>query len=349
VSDVVVIGGGQAGLAAGYFLRRAGLDFVILDEQERPGGAWQHGWQSLRMFSPAQYSPLPGWPMPAQTGETFPTAGHVVDYLERYEERYELPVRRSVGVTSVRRGHERWTVDTDAGSLKAASVISATGTWQSPYLPYFPGQDTFSGRQLHTVAYDSPDMFAGQRVVIVGGGNSAAQILAEVSTVAETLWVTRRPPLFMPDDVDGRVLFDVATAREAARRSGRDHDGVAGLGDIVMVPPVQAARDRGVLDRSPMFDRLSPTGVSWNDGREHECDAIIWCTGFRPHLSHLSELGLTREHGHPATDGTRSIDHPGLHLLGYGDWTGFASATIIGAARTAKPAVAEIVARMARA
>src|SRR5699024_6962407 len=83
----------------------------------------------------------------------------------------------------------------------------------------------------------------------------------------------------------------------------------------------------GVLDRSPMFDRLSPTGVSWNDGREHECDAIIWCTGFRPHLGHLSGLGLTRENGHPATDGTRSIDHPGLQLLGYGDWTGFASAT----------------------
>ena len=91
-----------------------------------------------------------------------------------------------------------------------------------------------------------------------------------------------------------------------------------------------------------MFDRLSPTGVSWNDGREHECDAIIWCTGFRPHLSHLSGLGLTRENGHPATDGTRSIDHRGLHLLGYGDWTGPASATLIGVGRTAKALAAEL-------
>src|SRR5699024_10811663 len=152
-------------------------------------------------------------------------------------------------VTSVRRENDRWIVDTDAGSLTASVVISATGTWQRPDLPYLPRQDTFTGRQLHAVDYDSPDLFAGRRVVLVGGGNSAAQILAEVSTVAETLWVTRRPPLFMPDEVDGRVLFDVATAREAARRSGRDHDGVAGLGDIVMVPPVQAARDHGVLDR----------------------------------------------------------------------------------------------------
>src|SRR5699024_8422726 len=177
----------------------------------------------------------------------------------------------------------------------------------------------FTGRQLHTVDYDSPDMFAGRRVVVVGGGNSAAQILAEVSTVAETLWVTRRPPLFMPDEVDGRVLFDVATAREAARRSGRDHDGVAGLGDIVMVPPVQAARDHGVLDRSPMFDRISPTAGSWNAGREHECDAISWCTGFRAHLGHLRGLGVPRENGHPATDGTPSIDPPGLELIGNGD------------------------------
>ena len=349
MSDVVVIGGGQAGLAAGYFLRRAGLDFIILDDQERSGGAWQHGWQSLRMFSSAQYSPLPGWPMPAQSGELFPTASHVVDYLERYEKRYNLPVRRSVDVTDVRPDHQRLVVETDAGSLNAAAVISATGTWQSPYVPYYPGQDTFSGKQLHTVDYDSPDMFVGERVVVVGGGNSAAQILAEVSAVADTVWVTRHPPRFMPDDVDGSVLFDVATAREAVRRSGRDHGGVEELGDIVMVPPVRESRDRGVLNRSPMFDRLTSTGVSWRDGREHEFDAIIWCTGFRPHLGHLSGLRLPRDRGQPATKGTQSIGHPGLHLIGYGDWTGFASATIIGATRTAKLAVAEIRARMDRA
>src|SRR5699024_4099423 len=190
------------------------------------------------------------------------TADHVVDYLQRYEERYELPMHRSVSVTSVRRENDRWIVDTDAGSLNASVGISATGTWQSPYLPYFPGQDTFTGRQLHTVDYDSPDMVAGRRVVVVGGGDSAAQILAEVSTGAGTLGVRRRRPLFMPDGVDGGVLSDVATAREAARRSGRDHDRVAGVGDIVMVPPLQAARDHGGLDRSPMFDRPSPTGVS---------------------------------------------------------------------------------------
>lgn len=99
--EVAVIGGGQAGLAAGYFLRRANADFVILDAQSRAGGAWRHGWDSLRLFSPARYSPLPGWWMPDQPGEPFPTAGHVRDYLTAYEARYDLPVRRNVDVDAV--------------------------------------------------------------------------------------------------------------------------------------------------------------------------------------------------------------------------------------------------------
>jgi putative flavoprotein involved in K+ transport len=342
VIDVVVIGGGQAGLAAGYYLRRAGLDFVILDAQPGPGGAWPHGWESLRLFSPAQYSPLPGWPMPPQPGETFPTATHVAQYLADYEERYELLVHRPVRVESIRWDVEGFLVCTDRGEWSARAVISATGTWQSPYVPAYPGQDEFTGVQLHTVDYRTPERFARQRVVIVGGGNSAAQILAEVSTVADTLWVTPRPPRFMPDDVDGRVLFDVATARAAAQRSGASHVGVSGLGDIVMVPPVREARDRGALNAISMFDHLTPAGVAWSDGQEYMCDAVIWCTGFAPHLNHLTTLDLTLEDGHPATVGTRSVDHPGLHLLGYGDWTGFASATLIGAGRTAKLAVAEM-------
>lgn len=183
--EVVVIGGGQAGLAAGYYLRRAGLDYVILDAQSRPGGAWGHGWDCLRLFSPAEYSPLPGWGMPRQEGEGFPTSDHVVDYLRAYEQRYDLPLRRPVRVRAVRPAGERLAVDTTAGSWLARYVISATGTWECPYVPDIPGRHDFAGRQLHTVDYTSPEPFRGQRVVIVGGGNSAAQILAEVSRVAD--------------------------------------------------------------------------------------------------------------------------------------------------------------------
>lgn len=347
---VVVIGGGQAGLAAGYYLRRAHVPFVILDAQTGPGGAWRHGWDSLRLFSPARYSPLPGWWMPDQPAEPFPTAGHVRTYLNDYERRYALDVRRPVDVTAVQAYPDHLAVSAAQGTWRARAVISATGTWRRPHVPDLPGRAEFTGRQIHTVNYHRPDPFRGQRVGVVGGANSAAQILAEVSTVATTHWFTLAPPRFLPDDVDGRVLFDVATQRELAQRQGRpDTGGVAALGDIVMIPSVKAARDRGVLRAEPMFDRLTSTGVARHDGSTIDLDAIIWCTGFRPALAHLGPLGLsTDEHGHPRTDGTRSVDEPRLHLLGYGEWTGAAAATLIGAGRTARTCVEQIIGRPAR-
>ena len=281
--EVVVIGGGQAGLAAGYFLRRAKAGFVILDAQSRPGGAWRHGWDSLRLFSPARYSPLPGWWMPDQPGEPFPTAGHVRDYLAAYEARYDLPIRRNVDVDAVHAHADHLEVRSRGRLWRAHAVISATGTWRRPHWPRCPGADAFRGTQIHTVAYRRPDPFRGQRVVVVGGGNSAAQILAEVSTVATTTWVTLRPPRFLPDDVDGRVLFDVATQRTLALHDGRaDSGGVVGLGDIVMVPPVRAARERGILHAEPMFHHLTADGIAWHDGRTRPADVIIWCTGSIP-------------------------------------------------------------------
>ncbi|MEU5856762.1 FAD-dependent oxidoreductase [Nocardiopsis dassonvillei] len=408
VHDVVVVGGGQAGLAAGYFLRRAGLDFAVLDAGEGPGGSWTEYWDSLRLFSPAEHSMLPGWWMPAEEGREYPSARHVARYLAEYERRYELPVRRPVRVEAVERedgalrvlaregagrglpsgtprsaaqrpvdGDGRQEGETHDGpppavpdspgfpgstgspgspaqrsplvSWRARHVISATGTWRAPHVPDVAGRELFAGRQLHTVDYRGPEEFAGQRVVVVGGGNSAAQILAELSGVAETTWATARPPRFLPDDLDGRALFGVATrAQRAAQRGEEPPEGVGDLGDIVVVPTVREARERGALKAEPMFDRLTRTGVAWNDGTSLDCDAVLWCTGFRPVLDHLAPLGLADGRGRIALEGTRSVAEPRLFLLGYGDWTGAASATLIGAGRTAKATVAEITAALAR-
>jgi putative flavoprotein involved in K+ transport len=344
-TQVVVIGGGQAGLAAGYHLRRLGLDFVILDAQATPGGAWQHAWDSLRLFSPAAYSSLPGRLMPPQTGQTYPDAQHVVEYLAAYEKRYELPVERPVRVLGVHRDGGLLRVETDSGTWHARAVISATGTWWRPFLPAVPGRAAFGGRQLHTVDYRRPADFAGRRVIVVGGGNSGAQVAADLAYDTDLTWVTQRPPRFLADDVDGRALFDVATARRRALDEGRtDTGGVASLGDIVAVPPVREARDRGLLKASPMFSRLVPGGVERADGTRAEADTIIWCTGFRPALSHTAPLQLRGQRGHIATAGTRAVDEPRLHLLGYGDWTGPASATLIGVGRPAREAARQIAA-----
>ncbi|MGW7544017.1 ArsO family NAD(P)H-dependent flavin-containing monooxygenase [Streptomyces sp. NPDC054770] len=340
-TQVVVIGGGQSGLAAGYHLRRLGLDFVILDAQTTPGGAWQHVWDSLRLFSPAAYSSLPGRLMPPQSGETYPDAQHVVEYLTDYERRYELPVERPVRVLGVHQDGRHLRVETDSGTWHARAVMSATGTWWRPFLPAVPGQAAFGGRQLHTAEYRNPADVAGQRVIVVGGGNSGAQIAADLAYDTDLTWVTQRPPRFLADDIDGRALFDAATARRRALDEGRtDTGGVASLGDIVAVRPVREARDRGLLKATSMFSRLIPDGVEWADGSRADADVIIWCTGFRPALSHLAplRLRLRGRRGHIATAGTRAVDEPRVHLLGYGDWTGPASATLIGVGRPARDA-----------
>ncbi|MBT2558372.1 NAD(P)/FAD-dependent oxidoreductase [Hymenobacter sp. ISL-91] len=345
--DVLVIGAGQSGLAVGYYLRRAGLNFVLLDDQPAPGGAWLHGWNSLRLFSPADASSLPGWlmPRPSAADSSFPTRDAVLDYLTRYEQRYELPVRRPVRVAAVRLAAAGrvggFVVETDSSTYQARVVVCATGSWRNPFVPTYPGQASFGGVQLHSGRYQQAAPFAGQRVLVVGGGNSGAQVLAEVSQVARTTWITQQEPRFLPDDVDGRVLFTQATQRYHAQ-AGEAAAPPPTLGDIVMVPPVKEARNRGALGSVRPFGRFTPTGVVWADGREQAVDAVIWCTGFRPALAFLAALGILQPNGQVATTGTRATTVPGLWLVGYGTWTGFASATLIGVGRSARTAVDEI-------
>jgi hypothetical protein len=280
--------------------------------------------------------------------ERVPDRAAVLDYLAAYERRYHLPVHRPALVRAVHRDGAAFTVETDAGAWRARAVVSATGTWRRPLWPLYPGQSEFAGRQLHSAHYRSPGAFAGRRVLVVGGGNSGAQIFAEVSRVANATWVTRRQPRFLPDDVDGRVLFDRATARYRALASGvAEPSGVgAGLGQIVMTPAVREARERGVLRSAGPFARFTPTGVVWPDGRETPADAVIWCTGFRPVLGHLAPLGVFGAGGRVAVTGTRSVAEPRLWLVGYGEWTGFASATLIGVGRGARATAEEIAAAL---
>lgn len=345
--DVLVVGGGQAGLAVGYYLRRTGLSFAILDSGERPGGAWRHGWDSLRAFSPARYSSLPGRLMPGGPDE-YPTRDEVVGYLTDYEGRYGLPVHRSVRVGAVERRDGVLAAKVGHAWVKARAVVSAIGTWTRPHVPGYPDAGLFGGEQVHSARYRNPEPYRGKRVLVVGGGNSGAQILAEVSRVAETTWVTLEELRFLPDEVDGRVLFERATERYRAQQEALDGEPLRGfLGDVVMVPPVREARERGFLWSVRPFERFTERGVLWPDGREEAVDAVIWCTGFRPELSHLGPLGVGRD-GRVETVGTRSVREPMLWLVGYGGWTGYASATLIGVGRSARRTVDEI-ARASRA
>lgn len=340
--DVIVIGGGQAALACGYFLRRTSLSYLILDAEDGPGGAWRHAWKSLRLFSPASWSSIPGRMMSAKA-EGYPTREDILDYLADYERHYALSIERPVWIRSLQADGDRMRVDSDSMQWSARAVISATGTWRHPEIPAVPDIGLYQGRQLHSSRYVEPEDFAGQRVLIVGGGNSGAQILAEVSRIANTTWVTLTEPQFLPDEVDGRVLFMRATERWKAQQEGRKVDApIGGLGDIVMVPPVKEARERGVLHAVRPFARFTSMGVVWPDGREEAIDSVIWCTGFRPALDHLGALDVIEDDGRVQVAGTRSIRQPKLWLVGYGDWTGAASATLVGVTRSARSTVDEI-------
>ncbi|WP_412069747.1 ArsO family NAD(P)H-dependent flavin-containing monooxygenase [Rubrivirga sp. IMCC43871] len=356
--DVVVIGGGQAALALGYHLirelRTTDATLALVDDRPSPGGAWQGTWDSLRLFSPAEWSSLPGYLLPRHLDaqgaarDEYPHRDDVLGYLAAYEARYELPLWRPVHARAVHRTDGGLRVETDRGDVTARAVVCATGTASQPVVPDVPGRDAFEGRQLHSSEYRSPAAFAGQRVLVVGGGNSGAQIAAELAGVADVVWAVERAPRFLPPEVDGRVLFDAATARYHALQNGQDPGRPYTLGDVVQVPPVRAAREAGQLDDvRPPVARLTATGAVWPDGTEEPVDAVVWCTGFRPALGLLAPLGVVGPGGRVAVEGTRSVAEPRLWLVGYGQWTGFASATLVGVGRSARATAREVAGLLA--
>lgn len=184
VLDVIVIGGGQNGLACGYYLRKAKLEYLILDKQEQCGGAWLQAWDSLTLFSPAQHSSLPGWLMP-KSENVFPLREEVINYLCQYQQHYQLPVERNVTVEKVIREDDLFKIKTNKVDYFSKALIAATGTWSSPFIPKINGIETFKGVQIHSAAYKNADKFKGLKVLVVGEGNSGAQIAAELSKVSK--------------------------------------------------------------------------------------------------------------------------------------------------------------------
>jgi cation diffusion facilitator CzcD-associated flavoprotein CzcO len=228
----------------------------------------------------------------------------------------------------------------DPGEWAARAVVNATGTWTRPYWPYYPGARDFLGRQLHYAAYRGPAEFAGRRVVVVGGGTSAAHVLSEVAGVAaSTLWVTRRPPVFH-DDLGEDYRREAVARVEERVRAGLPPQSVVGATGLGYTPVVLEALEKGALDRQPMFDRVTPYGVAWAGGRTAEADVIVWATGFRSALDHLAPLRLREPGGGIKVDGTQVVAEPRLHLVGYGP-----SASTIGANRAGR-AAAEAVRRL---
>src|SRR5215210_430765 len=348
-TDIVVIGAGQAGLSSAYHLKKRGLapgrDFVVLDGSPRAGGAWQFRWPSLRLSTVNRIHDLPGMPFSeaVDTDATEVEASVAVPrYFATYEEAFSLTIYRPVKVSVVCDRGGRLRIETDRGNLSARGVINATGTWETAYVPEYPGADRFTGRQLHTKDYRTAGEFAGLHVIVVGGGISAIQLLDEVSRVTTTTWVTRRPPRFRPGPFTAeRGRAAVALVEDRVRR-GLPPDSVVSVTGLPVTPAIEAMRERGVLDRQPMFEEILEDGVRWPDGTFLRADVILWCTGFRSSLDHLAPL-VPREPGGGITMtgrlATRVASDPRIHLVGYGP-----SASTIGANRAGGAATKELMA-----
>jgi len=340
--DLIIIGGGQSALACAYFLRRSNLNYILLDNQDKCGGAWLHAWDALTLFSPSQFSSLPGWMMPKSKGE-YPNREEVIGYLCEYEKRYNIPIKRPVEIIEVTKEDGIFSLGTNQSTFKSKSIIAATGTYKKPFIPAVKGREDFGGEQIHSAHFRSADDYKGKKVLIVGEGNSGAQILAEITKVTEAVWSTKADPEFLPDDVDGKVLFDMASAKYYAEQKGEPFDtGQYNLGNIVMVPAVKEARSRGVLKTKGSISEITQTGVIWEGGDEEPFDVIIWCTGFLYATDYLKGLVSLNQRGKIATLETRAKEVEGLWLVGFGGWTGFASATLIGVGRSARATVREV-------
>jgi cation diffusion facilitator CzcD-associated flavoprotein CzcO len=346
--DIVVIGAGQAGLSSAYHLRRLGfapdVDFLVLDQAPAPGGAWQFRWPSLTLATVNRVHDLPGMrfdDIVGGEGETVQASDAVPRYYAAYEKRFDLRVHRPVKVTMVCERGERLRVETDAGAFSARGVVNATGTWETPFVPDYPGADAFQGRQLHTRDYRTAAEFAGQHVVVVGGGISAIQLLDEISQVTSTTWVTRRPPEFREEPFTeefGRQI--VARVEDKVRRGLPPGSVVSNTGSLPLTQQIRAMRDRGALQRRPMFSAITEDGVRWDDGTRQRADVILWCTGFRSSLDHLGPLSLREDGGGVTMAGrlaTQVAKDPRIHLVGYGP-----SASTIGANRAGAAAAREL-------
>ena len=340
--DVVVIGAGQAGLSAAYHLQRRGLGpyegLVVLDANSAPGGAWQHRWRSLTMRDVHGVAALPGTDAP-HPPDTDLANQAVPAYFGAYEDDLDLPVVRPVRVNEVLDGpSELLTVRTDRGDWVTRAIVNATGTWGQPFVPHYPGTETFGGRQLHTVEYDGPEEFAGQRVLVVGGGASAVQILAELAPYADTRWVTRREPIWREGpfgNEEGRAAVALVEKRV---RQGLPPQSVVSVTGLMLREQERPAAEAGVYERHPMFAHLTPDGAQWPDGSTERFDSVLWATGFRPDVAHLAPLRLREPSGGIALDGTEAVRDARVQLVGYGP-----SASTIGANRAGRVAARNVL------
>lgn len=337
----VIIGAGQAGLSSAYHLLRKGLkpyeDFVVLDANSGPGGAWRHRWDSLTFDRAHGLHPLPGLAL-EKPDPTEPASAVVSRYYGSYEQDFQIPVIRPFKVKNITGSLEMgFTVSSlDGRKLTTQTIINATGTWDKPYWPTYPGQRNFTGRQLHTHDFRSPDEFIGKKVLVVGGGTSAAQFLLQFESHGiDTLWSTRQPPQWRKAPTDKSWGIGVEADVNERTHSGLPPRSVVSVTGLPLTDFYVAGIESGVLRSRGKITGFGERSVYFDDGSSEDIDVVLWATGFRASLDHLASLSLREPCGGivMGEDSVSVAKVPGLFLVGYG-----ASASTIGATRAGRAA-----------
>jgi putative flavoprotein involved in K+ transport len=319
--ETAIIGAGQAGLSAGYHLSRLGRPIVILDDSEHVGDSWRNRWDSMRLFTPARFSSLPGMPFPANSW-TFPNHDEMANYLEAYADRFDLPVRSGVSVRSLSRQESSFVVGTDSQTYEATNVVIASGPHQEPHVPSFSAGLDPSIRQLHSYEYRNPGQLQPGGVLIVGAGNSGTDIAIELSGEHD-VWLSGRHPGQLPFRIDGKpahvlvpiVFFafrHVLTVRTPLGRKARPHVLAHSsplirnrTADLAAAGVHRVGRTNAVRDGSPALD----------DGQVIPVRNVIWCTGFDSQPSWI-DLPVFGPDGEPEQDRGVALNQPGLYFLG---------------------------------
>ena len=314
--DSIVIGGGQAGLAVGQQLAERDEDFVILDAEHRVGDAWRRRWDSLRLFTPAARCGLPGMAFPA-TPSHLPDKDEMADYLQRYAERFDLPIRHGTRVDTLGWNGERYTVLAGDRRFEADNVIVATGPFHRPTIPPFADRIASDIPQLHSSQYRSPFDLPDGPVLVVGAGNSGAQIALELAKFRK-VWLAGRDTGHLPRRLLGRDVFDwlwpvMQRATIDTRLGRRIQRRIRSGGDSLIGIPERSLTDAGV-ERVARVTEVR-AGLPICDGKSLQPRAIVWCTGYSPDFGWI-DLPVLDERGQPRHRRGAAIDAPGLYFAG---------------------------------
>jgi cation diffusion facilitator CzcD-associated flavoprotein CzcO len=339
-TPVIIVGAGPAGLAAGACLARRGITPVLLEAGDALGDTWRTLYDRLHLHTIKRLSGLPGYPMPRRMPR-YPSRAEFVGYLAAYAERFKLRIEAGSPVTQARRGGDRWILTTPQGERSAGVLVSATGIFRNPERVIYPGQDEFAGRIVGASAYKNPAPFAGQRVLVVGSGNTGAEIAVDLAEQGvETAISIRAGANVVPRELLGipiqvwahiigaiprpvtRAIAPALLGRSVRRqaRAGVPRPAASVLESGGRVPVIGLAllehARRGTIKVMPGIERFTADGVRFADGREAAYDAVILATGYRPALDYLASALPLDAGGRPRVEGVRALDAPDLYFVG---------------------------------